>query len=86
MKPAELDGERTKASLGSNARDTRKRDDAPRGVFRPRPGLWAVLSGCQIVPEQSVRLSADAGSRHCSRAAELRLFHLAQAIDPYHRR
>src|SRR5438445_13432932 len=75
MKPAELDGERTKASLGSNGRDTRKRDDAPRGVFRPRPGLWAVrfTCGCGRIHEETIgRVKNDAVDSYYARRSRVK--------------
>lgn len=40
----------------SNGRDTHKRDDAPRGVFRPRAGLWGIrfTCGCGRLHEETI--------------------------------
>ena len=56
----------TSASVPMKRRDTRKKDQAPRGVFRHRSGVWAVRFTCgagHIHQERVGPLKSDAVRR-----------------------
>lgn len=56
-------------------RSTKKRDPAPRGVFRPRKGLWAIrfTCSCRRVHEESIGpVKGDAVSAYYARKARVR--------------
>src|SRR2546430_1900577 len=60
----------TSASVPMKRRDTRKKDQAPRGVFRHRSGVWAV------------RFTCGAGHIHQERVGPLK----SDAVRVYHER
>src|SRR5438034_4110894 len=76
MRMPELDGRATsEGPPGSTRRDTSKRDDAPRGVFRPRPGLWAVRFTCSCgrIHEETIgRIKKDAVDAYYARRNRLK--------------
>src|SRR5262245_60061156 len=56
-------------------RNTRKRDHAPRGVFRPRKDVWAVrfACGCGRIHEESIgSLKGDAVRAYYARKVKVR--------------
>ena len=62
-------------SLSRDGRDTHKRDDAPRGVFRPRPGLWGIrfTCGCGRLHEETIgRVKKDAVDAYYARRARVK--------------
>ena len=65
----------TTAAVGGAARSTRKKDDAPRGVFRHESGVWAirfVCGGCGRLHEERVGpLKRDAISRYHTRKGQV---------------
>src|SRR5678815_2940525 len=72
---AEADGEDEGRSHSKDGHDTHKRDDAPRGVFRPRAGLWGIrfTCGCGRLHEETIgRVKKDAVDAYYARRARVK--------------
>jgi site-specific recombinase XerD len=72
---AEVDVEDAGRSVSRDGRDTHKRDDAPRGVFRPRSGVWGIrfTCGCGRLHEETIgRVKKDAVDAYYSRRARVK--------------
>jgi hypothetical protein len=68
-------GGRDREGPPGNGHNTHKRDDAPRGVFRPRPGVWGIrfTCGCGRIHEETIgRVKKDAVDAYYARRARLK--------------